>query len=590
MPPALSSALSVLLARRVRQGLCVCALAAGLTAASAISPLPVAGPPSADASGAAPDADGPQAQPRGVPDLDLPELPGGGRDGTTGEAAGGPRPEERTGIPASALDAYKKAERTLSSGQPSCHLPWQLVAGIGRVESVHASGYGLRPDGSTAKPIRGPRLDGKQFALIRDTDGGRWDGDTEFDRAVGPMQFIPSTWATWGADGNGDGANDPNNIYDAALGTAHYLCAGGRDLNRPADLDKAILSYNNSREYVNAVTDWMRTYSGGKVTATPDGAPAIPHRPDPADRRSPATKTLPRPLRVEPRPGSDAEQDRVQGSRVTHLHSKPVTPTRPAAKPIAPPEPPEKPGPAPDHRTVARLERVGGENLGDRKAGEEFARRPQVRATDAHGHPVARAEVTYHLVGTAAAHFPGHGTTATATTDHRGVATAPTVLAGDRPGRVTITATTPGKHSQATTTFTATVRRVPVRTPDLLQLLNQQPLQAGINSQFADPLRIRATEHHKPAPGVCLTATLLDGTEEPREATFGPYFKDDHGHPVRTLALPATDSDGRITLPQLFTDQHPGTYTLRLTTPHGATLDIPLTVGEPAPGQTISFA
>ncbi|MEF3112303.1 lytic transglycosylase domain-containing protein, partial [Streptomyces chrestomyceticus] len=190
------------------------------------------------------------------------------------------------GIPATALAAYRKAEGVLRGSQPSCRLPWELVAGIGRVESVHASGYGLRGDGSTVRPIRGPRLDGVEFALIRDTDGGRWDGDAVFDRAVGPMQFIPSTWGSWGADGNGDGVKDPNNMFDAALGTARYLCAGDRDLSRSADLDRAVLSYNNSRAYVNAVRKWMDTYRGVGVVETPDDVPAVPHRPDPADRIS----------------------------------------------------------------------------------------------------------------------------------------------------------------------------------------------------------------------------------------------------------------------------------------------------------------
>ncbi len=56
-------------------------------------------------------------------------------------------------------------------------------------------------------PVRGPALSGGAFSAIRDTDGGRYDGDPVWDRAVGPMQFIPGTWRIWGADGNGDGVD-----------------------------------------------------------------------------------------------------------------------------------------------------------------------------------------------------------------------------------------------------------------------------------------------------------------------------------------------------------------------------------------------
>jgi membrane-bound lytic murein transglycosylase B len=111
--------------------------------------------------------------------------------------------------------------------------------------------------------ILGIRLDGTRSALVPDTDGGLLDTDTEFDRAVGPMQFIPSTWVRIAEDGNGDGVRDPNNIYDAALGTAAYLCravpSGGLDLEE--NLRPAIFSYNHSDAYVDAVLTWHQTYA-----------------------------------------------------------------------------------------------------------------------------------------------------------------------------------------------------------------------------------------------------------------------------------------------------------------------------------------
>jgi len=42
-------------------------------------------------------------------------------------------------------------------------------------------------------------------AVVVDSDGGALDGDARYDRATGPMQFLPGTWRSIGADGNGDG-------------------------------------------------------------------------------------------------------------------------------------------------------------------------------------------------------------------------------------------------------------------------------------------------------------------------------------------------------------------------------------------------
>ena len=58
--------------------------------------------------------------------------------------------------------------------------------------------------------IYGIALDGtNNTAVIRDTDGGQYDSDDEFDRAIGPMQFIPSTWSVVGVDSDGDGSATP---------------------------------------------------------------------------------------------------------------------------------------------------------------------------------------------------------------------------------------------------------------------------------------------------------------------------------------------------------------------------------------------
>ncbi|MFD5802112.1 lytic transglycosylase domain-containing protein [Streptomyces sp. NPDC127020] len=196
----------------------------------------------------------------------------------------------QSGIPATVLRAYRAAEAAVGRTDPRCRLPWELLAAIGKVESGQARGGAVDRKGTTLSRITGPPLNGRGFALIRDTDGGAHDGDTVYDRAVGPMQFLPSTWARWGADGNRDGRADPNNVFDAALAAGHYLCAGDRDLGRAADLDRAVLSYNNSRAYVELVRYWMEFYSRG-VHTVPDGKGVVPKSPG-AGGDTPATEPV----------------------------------------------------------------------------------------------------------------------------------------------------------------------------------------------------------------------------------------------------------------------------------------------------------
>jgi hypothetical protein len=180
------------------------------------------------------------------------------------------------GIPDVAVAAYQAAADRLTRDQPGCRVPWTLIAGIGRVESGHARGGRVDAAGRTAPLILGPVLDGTLAgnAAIRDTDKGRYDQDTVWDRAVGPMQFLPGTWERWGADGNGDGVADPHNIRDAALGTGRYLCSGGGDLSQDGPARAAVFSYNHSSAYVDTVLAWSHAYATGAVTI-----PALPPAP-----------------------------------------------------------------------------------------------------------------------------------------------------------------------------------------------------------------------------------------------------------------------------------------------------------------------
>nr|WP_245574220.1 murein transglycosylase [Amycolatopsis nigrescens] len=166
------------------------------------------------------------------------------------------RTSTAVGIPARALVAYGNAELAIRSAQPKCKLSWATLAGIGRIESNHGQygGATLGADGRPSKPIIGVPLDGSPgVKAIGDTDGGRFDGDATHDRAVGPMQFIPGTWAKYNSDGNGDGLGDPQQIDDAAVGAARYLCVGGRDMASAQGWWAGIMSYNNSVEYAQKV-------------------------------------------------------------------------------------------------------------------------------------------------------------------------------------------------------------------------------------------------------------------------------------------------------------------------------------------------
>ncbi|MFJ3973713.1 lytic murein transglycosylase [Streptomyces sp. NPDC090021] len=256
--------------------------------------------------------------------------------------------EGAQGIPASVLAAYLRAERTVGRSDPGCGLRWQLLAAIGKVESGQARGGQVDAAGTTLRPILGPVLDGNGFANIADTDGGAYDGDTRYDRAVGPMQFIPSTWAAWGQDADGDGRRNPNNVHDAALAAARYLCAGTRDLRLEADLDRAVLSYNRSTEYLRTVRSWFTYYLKGTHEVPDSGgttAPA-PTVPSPSPTPQPAPKPTPTP---DPKPSPTPTPDPTPTPSPTPTPDPKPTPTpTPTPDPKPSPTPTPTPSPTPD--------------------------------------------------------------------------------------------------------------------------------------------------------------------------------------------------------------------------------------------------
>ncbi len=160
------------------------------------------------------------------------------------------------GISETALKAYGYASLRVAADLPGCHLAWTTLAAIGKVESDHgtADHATLGPDGIVLPPIIGPALDGQGGrGLVTDTDTGRLDGDRVYDRAVGPMQFIPATWERYAIDADQDGQADPNDINDATLSAGRYLCAGGKDLATSGGWWGAIETYNELPQYAKDV-------------------------------------------------------------------------------------------------------------------------------------------------------------------------------------------------------------------------------------------------------------------------------------------------------------------------------------------------
>ena len=88
--------------------------------------------------------------------------------------------------------------------------------------------------------------------------------ETNFGTDLGPssagaegwMQFLPSTWATWGVDANGDGRSDPYNPVDAICAAARYLAAAGG----AKDISKAVFAYNHADWYVREVLSDAQNY------------------------------------------------------------------------------------------------------------------------------------------------------------------------------------------------------------------------------------------------------------------------------------------------------------------------------------------
>ena len=246
---------------------------------------------------------------------------GGVAPGVQGDGARIVSTASTSGIPSAALAAYQRAETVINAADKSCQLSWQLIAAIGRVESDHGrtNGNTLDAQGVARPGIYGIALDGTHgTSRITDTDAGQYDADARFDRAIGPMQFIPSTWSVVGVDADGDGERNPQDIDDAALATAVYLCSGSNDLSTTAGQRAAVYRYNHSSSYVDLVLSIAAAYLDGEFTSVPNGttsagylvpAPAKPDKQGPKKHHGEphATQTQ--------APGGSTEQPAEQPSQ-----------------------------------------------------------------------------------------------------------------------------------------------------------------------------------------------------------------------------------------------------------------------------------
>ncbi|WP_030909228.1 lytic transglycosylase domain-containing protein [Streptomyces sp. NRRL F-5126] len=574
--------MAALFGRRLRRGATSTAVAAVAIAALSASQAPGATSalsgganggkkPAGDAQDRTPDtASGNSKYYTDLPPLDSPTPAPGSSAGATGS------PE--SGIPATVLDAYKKAEASLRESSPQCRLPWQLLAAIGKVESGQARGGEVDSHGTTLHPILGPVLNGDGFANIPDTDNGLYDQDKVHDRAVGPMQFIPGTWRTWQRDGNNDGIKDPNNIYDAALATGAKLCAGNHDMSVQADMNAAILSYNRSQDYLNTVLSWFEYYKKG-THQVPDGTGVLPTGTGPGSLgpTSPATTPPSFPHVGTHSPGHSPSPSPSQDIPKSGSTTSPSpTPGGSSTKPGDPTSPPKGGSTTPpDKQTLAKLAKTAGDSL-SAIAGTEFGGHAEVRALDSKGEPMAGVRVTFLISGDTDARFDGGEAMATATTGKDGTANAPAVKAGDKVGDFTVRATA---GAAPAVDFKATVT---VRTADKLVYVGKDGDQsAAPSAEFANPIEVKATRGGQAAGKVAVTATILTDKGAPAPAGAPSFTSKDLEPGTQEVKL-TTAADGTLTLPKLVAGKDSGTYEVKLTAEGGGSVTVKVTVTPPS--------
>lgn len=137
------------------------------------------------------------------------------------------------GIPPRVLQSVMEASKT------DCKMPWYVIAGVSKVESDHAWGGKLDAAGNV---VAGQDSSGPEISWLD-------------ERAHGPMQFLPSSWAIFGNGGN------INNIDDSTQAAARHLCSGSGGKTDRASIERGVLSYNRSSVYLADVMRWADRYS-----------------------------------------------------------------------------------------------------------------------------------------------------------------------------------------------------------------------------------------------------------------------------------------------------------------------------------------
>lgn len=193
-------------------------------------------------------------------------------------------------IPPTAAAAYEAATRAVADTFPECAMTPEYLAGFGKVESNHGryrgatmdeSGNVRLPDGGyiLGVPLNGSGAGGNRTPMPLPAElVGMWGVPGPWQQAMGPMQFIPTTWRGYvnrgHADGNGDGESDPHNYFDAAFAAANYLCGARTDLTTEQGMWDAARTYNHNDDYADDVVQYTLLYRAAMQYGPGSGSPS----------------------------------------------------------------------------------------------------------------------------------------------------------------------------------------------------------------------------------------------------------------------------------------------------------------------------